>query len=298
MLKHLVITLFLMGFAAPALADDTSRANELLVEAVQLLQSAEGAADAAEKLRLSEEALGNLNEIVKRYSSTDLAVKLITGQAIGSISLESVAKAVEEARWPACLVSPNYGCAITIILAYAKTKSGEDRAAPYVMMASAQAEVGDIKGAKESIAKVLARAKTKSGDERAGLLALMASAQAEVGDIKGAKESIAETLAYAETEDGKKRAATLTFIASAQAEVGDIKGAKESIAEVLAYVKTASGKERVGLFAFIASAQAEVGDIKGAKESIAEVVSYAETKSGKERVGMLAMIAKALAKME
>lgn len=45
-----------MGFALPALADDTSRANELLVEAVQLLQSAEGTTNAAERLRLSEEA--------------------------------------------------------------------------------------------------------------------------------------------------------------------------------------------------------------------------------------------------
>ena len=79
MLKHLVITLFLMGFALPALADDTENANELLVEAVKLLQSAEGAPDAMERFRLSEEALGNLNEIVDRYPTTDLTVKLITG---------------------------------------------------------------------------------------------------------------------------------------------------------------------------------------------------------------------------
>ncbi|MBI06835.1 MAG: hypothetical protein CMM54_07645 [Rhodospirillaceae bacterium] len=56
MLKHLVITLFLMGFTLPALADDIGEANELFVEAVQLLQSVEGTADAAERLRLSEEA--------------------------------------------------------------------------------------------------------------------------------------------------------------------------------------------------------------------------------------------------
>ena len=49
MLKHLVITLILMGFALPALADDIGEANELLVEAVQLLQSAEGTANAAER---------------------------------------------------------------------------------------------------------------------------------------------------------------------------------------------------------------------------------------------------------
>ena len=98
MLKHLVITLFLMGFALPALADDTSRANQLLVEAVQLLQSAEGAANATERLRLSEEALGNLQEIVKRYPSTDLAVKLISGQNIGAISLGGVGEVAERAR--------------------------------------------------------------------------------------------------------------------------------------------------------------------------------------------------------
>ena len=67
MLKRLLVVLLLMGFAAPALANHTSRANELMVEAVKLLQSAEGATDAAERLRLSEEALGNLNEIVDRY---------------------------------------------------------------------------------------------------------------------------------------------------------------------------------------------------------------------------------------
>ena len=99
-----------MGFALPALADDTENANELLVEAVQLLQSAEGATNAAERLRLSEEALGNLNEIVKRYPSTDLAVKLITGQAIGNISLESVAKAVEEENTgEVCLDDDKFG---------------------------------------------------------------------------------------------------------------------------------------------------------------------------------------------
>ena len=83
MLKHLVITLFLMGFALPALADDTSRANELLVEAVQLLQSAEGTADAMERFRLSEEALGNLNELARsvadfhhRYTKSTVVTKL------------------------------------------------------------------------------------------------------------------------------------------------------------------------------------------------------------------------------
>ena len=98
MLKHLVITLFLMVFTLPVLADDIGEANELLVKAVQLLQSAEGTTDAMERLKLSEEALGNLNEIVERYPSTNLAVKLITGQAIGHISMADVAAETEELR--------------------------------------------------------------------------------------------------------------------------------------------------------------------------------------------------------
>ena len=135
MLKHLVITLLLMGFALPALADDTENANELLVEAVQLLQSAEGTADAAERLRLSEEALGNLNEIVKRYPSTDLAVKLITGQAIGNISLESVAEAIGKA----CLASPNYACAIAQALTIVEAIENPLNIAVLGLIASSQA---------------------------------------------------------------------------------------------------------------------------------------------------------------
>ncbi len=132
MLKRLAITLILMGYALPALADDIGEANELLVKAVQLLQSAEGTTDAMERLKLSEEALGNLNEIVERYPSTNLAVKLITGQAIGSISMADVAAETEELRkkaeaeamprtWDECQVSPNSRCVLTQALATTET---------------------------------------------------------------------------------------------------------------------------------------------------------------------------------
>ena len=67
--------------------EDTAAANKLFVEAVQLV-----------KLADPEKAFRKLNEIVDDYPSTDLAVKLISGQDTGSISLEDVTKEAERAR--------------------------------------------------------------------------------------------------------------------------------------------------------------------------------------------------------
>ena len=203
MLKRLAITLLLFSWAAPAIADDTGKANEPLVEAVQLIQSADKAASWEKRLRLSEEALSNLNKIVERYPSTDLAVKLVSGQTIGRISLESAAEAVEEAHWrlgreareaeerrrrdrqreaaareaeeerqrearkaeerQKCLASPTYRCVITRALATAATDFYEDCgicALGFGVIAKAQAEVGDIQGAKGNIMHALAAVTT------------------------------------------------------------------------------------------------------------------------------------------
>ena len=48
----------------------------------------------AEQLPLLESALAKLNDIVENHPSSDLAVKLITGQQIGDISLAGVADAI------------------------------------------------------------------------------------------------------------------------------------------------------------------------------------------------------------
>ena len=81
--------------SAPLAADDSTQANRLLVEAVKLIQTAGTKQTAGERLPLVESALAKLNEIVENHPSSDLAVKLITGQQIGDISLASVADAVE-----------------------------------------------------------------------------------------------------------------------------------------------------------------------------------------------------------
>jgi len=88
----------LLFSAGSAWADSNSGANILFVEAVILVNSAENVEGLEEKAAALEEALGKLNKIIDNYKSSDLAVKLISNQAIGDISLKDVARAAERAR--------------------------------------------------------------------------------------------------------------------------------------------------------------------------------------------------------
>ena len=78
--------------------EDTAAANKLFVEAVKLVKSAENAEGFEEKADALEKALSKLNKIVDDCPSTDLAVKLISGQDMGSISLVGVSE-VAEGAW-------------------------------------------------------------------------------------------------------------------------------------------------------------------------------------------------------
>ena len=101
-MRHIAATLAVVGAllfsAGSALAefdDDTASANELFVEAVKLVKSVENTEGSIEKAEVLEEALSKLNEIVDDYPSSDLAVKLISGQDTGSVSLEVVGKELD-----------------------------------------------------------------------------------------------------------------------------------------------------------------------------------------------------------
>jgi hypothetical protein len=70
----------------------------LFVEAVKLVKSIENVEGLEEKAVVLEEVLGKLNEIIDDYPSSDLAVKLISGQNIGAISLERVGEEIKKIR--------------------------------------------------------------------------------------------------------------------------------------------------------------------------------------------------------
>ena len=94
----LAVVVALLFGAGATLADDTSEANELFVEAVKLVKSAEGEKSLEKTLSLMEEALARVNKIIDDYPSSDLAAKLISGQSVGGISLEDVDEAAVRAR--------------------------------------------------------------------------------------------------------------------------------------------------------------------------------------------------------
>ena len=82
----------------PAVADEPAGANRLLVEAVKMIKAADSQTEGSEKLALLEGALAKLNEIIDRHPSSGLAVKLITDQPIGSLSMAELSDAVEKLR--------------------------------------------------------------------------------------------------------------------------------------------------------------------------------------------------------
>ena len=89
--------LFSVGSALADFDDDTASANELFVEVVKLVKPVEGEKSFEKTLSVMEEALSKLNEIVDDYPSSDLTIKLISGQDTGSVSLEGIEPA-EKAR--------------------------------------------------------------------------------------------------------------------------------------------------------------------------------------------------------
>ena len=94
----ILIAITLLFSAGATLADDTASANKLFVEAVKLVKSAEGEKSFEKTLSVMEEALARLYKIIDGYPSSDLAVKLISGQSVGGISLEDVGEAAVRAR--------------------------------------------------------------------------------------------------------------------------------------------------------------------------------------------------------
>ena len=207
-------------------SDDSARANSLFVEAVQLIQSSQNTLNDKEKLEQLDNALGKLNRIIDKYPSSDLAVKLITGQSIGNInlktvaeSLRAVAKSIKEvednAKKDACYEAPTTKCVLVIALSEAKTIEGAlQRLDALRSIAEAQANAGDIKAA-------FATAKTiEDADDRSGALSGIAVAQANAGDIKASQSTITLALNLAKTiEDAYDRSYALRGIAEALSSV-------------------------------------------------------------------------------
>ena len=257
MLKYLLLPVLLTLSLACGPVDEEAEANKRFVEAVALLEAAESEPAAPAKLSLLEQAETTLQTIIARYPSTELAVKLTSGQQIGNVSLTTVEAAVKDARGPACQAAPTSACVIAQALVLVQTLEwGQDSAQAHITralidIALAQAQAGDRVGAQAAIAQALALVQTFDKTDRAMALPDIALAQARVGDRTGAQATIAQALALAQTlpdEEGRPltdeggRATLLATVALAQAQAGDRAGAQATIAQASAFVQTLPDK--------------------------------------------------------
>jgi len=103
-----------------AATDDNTSANKIFVETVQLLDQA-ATAKPSEALGLYEKALQNLDRIVTKYPGSDLAVKIISGQAIGQFSRAGIKKALVETHKVACLGKLSAFCIVADALTTARS---------------------------------------------------------------------------------------------------------------------------------------------------------------------------------
>lgn len=109
-----ILCMALMLCGASASAQDNEPANRLVVEVVQLLRAAEAipADRPDDRLQLLESAIAALDRIVTGYPGSDAAVRLATGQSIGSLSREVVQRHVDEARVAICIPLPTSSCVL------------------------------------------------------------------------------------------------------------------------------------------------------------------------------------------
>jgi hypothetical protein len=144
--------LLVFSAANPASVSASPIANRLFVETVQLIQSADATLNEDEKLERLGNALSKLNRIIDKHPTSDLAVRLISGQEIGSVSLALVSAAVKDLKEKKlvknCATAPSASC--VLLLARIEAEKIEDdffRSLGLSFIAGVQADIGDTEAA-------------------------------------------------------------------------------------------------------------------------------------------------------
>jgi tetratricopeptide (TPR) repeat protein len=260
-----VFFLVLAG-ATWAAADDNTAANKVFVETVQLINQAT-TANPSEAIGLYEQVLRNLDKIVAEYPSSNLAVQLASGQAIGQVSRASIDKALGKAK---CYQNPTASCVLADALELARdiaadsTRAGGSdvarldpiRLRALAALAGAQAKAGDAQEAGKLLTDTLEATRTiKSDASRGWLIAAIVEAQAKAGNIREALD-----LARSIKEDAW-RAEAVRAVVEAQARAGSIKEALD----LARSIKEDAWRGRA--VRAIAEAQARAGHMREALET-------------------------------
>ena len=282
MVRLLFVLLYLT--AMPASADDTAEANRLFVESVKLLLQADALDAETDKLPLLEQALSKLNGIIDQHPSSDLAVKLITNQSIGDISISNVrsqisstkerknaarerepAEAQKQRDYEACMATLDLGepaCKPHIAhIAHIHIKAGN------IQTGLAILDRPDLAGRSILSETVIDLIKGGNHQEAAALFdrienpldyvfSDLAEGQAQAGDYDGALLTLSR-FAGADYYD-----MTAVFISRRQALRGDYDDAKKTAQLITDTTKQAEQHH------LIANHQARTGDLDSAYETV------------------------------
>ena len=164
-LKSLIAAAVLVASASWSHAEQSPSANELVVEASRLIMSAENAPAPEQAIRLLEAAHRQLVLIIEAHPSSDLAVKLATGQGVGTVSLAGVQAAIKAAT-EQCWTTLSLPCVAQLTLDALMSEEEENRFPllslhNFITIASAQMKAGDSGGVQETLKKATAGPRRK-----------------------------------------------------------------------------------------------------------------------------------------
>ena len=135
-------------------------ANRLFVQAAKLIQAAEGEAEAWRGLRLLTNARSRLETIVDDLPASGLAVKLISGQRVGTVSLADLGDAIETAAARARVQPPTPAGVLSMAVSAATAiEIGWSRLLTLFWIAEAQTRMDNDEQARKTLGVVLTTAK-------------------------------------------------------------------------------------------------------------------------------------------
>ena len=139
----------------------------------------------------------------------------------------------------------------------------------------------------------------KDNSTRAEMYSLIAYAQGNSNDLKGATKSIVDAFAEIDqTDDPFLNALALTYVARSQAKRGQNENYKRSISLALSKAAALRLGPRALVLSFASSTQAEAGDIDGARMTIEPAINATKKLyDDHSRAPALAFIGKAFAQM-
>ena len=293
-MRRLVTVVFLavvlvIGAAAPVRSGDDAGANRLLVEAVTLVEQAEAADAPGDRAELYRRALGVLDKIIADHPGSDLAVKLATGQPIGTLERAEVERQWRFSTLDQCVVEWDRLCLLDLTLEITLGITKEpNRSSIRSMIAQGQAEVGAFTAANKTANSV------EDLSFRVWALTSVAKPMAAAGACIEAKELLDEAVALAASfDDSYERAWAYGVAGASQADAGDEAGAHHSIQQALeAFTEVVDPLERVLALISIAEAQAKANNVSESRRllrSASEIVPAIDSRLG--RVEVLTSIA-------